>query len=353
MFIEAKGFDTVVGVVPVNASTLRPDFTSSPCYDDPEISAGEDPVVKVAARPYAIQIGGWANYAGDPAGVPDSGLLEFEVEFYSDRDGDDVLDAPFPNPDECPSQVGPSRFQGCPDSDGDDIPDTRDDCDGQRGLPQHGGCPDTDADNIPDVRDECDRQPGSASIGGCPDGDGDRVRDANDAGGLIDRCLGQNASARDANGDGCLDPVPARNLAQLVTPGLNWDEDDGKLVVKYIQVQNVPAGARIVVACQRKVGRGRYRRCRGQVVRSARVPASAAGRSGPTARAAKTLRLRKLRGQRLSVGSRVVVRVTAANAIGKYTRWTVVRKGGQLDTRRFDGCMDIGQKKRYKRRGCR
>jgi len=59
------------------------------------------------------------------------------------------------------------QFNGCPDTDGDGIPNNKDSCLAQPGLPQFSGCPDTDGDNIPDYRDACPLEPGIPENGGC------------------------------------------------------------------------------------------------------------------------------------------------------------------------------------------
>ena len=69
-------------------------------------------------------------------------------------------------------------MQGCPDSDGDGIPDQLDACPQKEGSAAHNGCPDTDGDGVPDPEDEC---PGiKGNMKGCPDRDGDSIADIHD-----------------------------------------------------------------------------------------------------------------------------------------------------------------------------
>src|SRR5262249_18736348 len=57
---------------------------------------------------------------------------------------------------------------GCPDTDGDGIPDPQDSCPTVKGLPQFHGCPDTDGDGIPDALDSCPQVAGPAFNHGWP-----------------------------------------------------------------------------------------------------------------------------------------------------------------------------------------
>ena len=50
---------------------------------------------------------------------------------------------------------GLKEFEGCPDSDGDGIPDNKDSCPDEAGIPELNGCPDADGDGIADKDDAC------------------------------------------------------------------------------------------------------------------------------------------------------------------------------------------------------
>jgi len=122
----------------------------------------------------------------DGDGIPDhldecptfAGLPEFNG--CPDTDGDGVPD----HLDDCPTVPGPKDNNGCPynDADGDGIPDDEDKCPNEFGLPEFDGCPDTDGDGIPDHLDDCPLDPGPAHLNGCPDSDGDGVPD------YLDKC---------------------------------------------------------------------------------------------------------------------------------------------------------------------
>jgi len=59
-------------------------------------------------------------------------------------------------------------FQGCPDLDGDSIPDLEDSCATEKGPVDFHGCPDTDGDLIINKLDSCPFAKGPASNNGCP-----------------------------------------------------------------------------------------------------------------------------------------------------------------------------------------
>lgn len=65
-----------------------------------------------------------------------------------------------------------AKFNGCPDTDEDGVPDHLDKCpDTPRGCPvDEFGCPlDSDGDGVIDCEDKCPNEPGPASNQGCPD----------------------------------------------------------------------------------------------------------------------------------------------------------------------------------------
>uniref|UniRef100_UPI003519A875 OmpA family protein n=1 Tax=Xanthomarina gelatinilytica TaxID=1137281 RepID=UPI003519A875 len=95
-----------------------------------------------------------------------------------DTDGDGIEDSK----DECPNEAGLAEFNGCPDTDGDGIPDNKDNCPTVAGPKELNGCPDADGDGIADKDDKCPNEAGPAANNGCPwpDRDGDGVADKDD-----------------------------------------------------------------------------------------------------------------------------------------------------------------------------
>ncbi len=92
-----------------------------------------------------------------------------------DSDGDGIYDYE----DECPSEKGPRKNNGCPwgDLDGDGITDNVDDCPATPGIPKFNGCPDTDGDGIKDKDDRCPNEKGPFATKGCPIRVGDSDKD--------------------------------------------------------------------------------------------------------------------------------------------------------------------------------
>jgi outer membrane protein OmpA-like peptidoglycan-associated protein len=72
--------------------------------------------------------------------------------------------------DACPDEAGLLSFKGCPDTDGDGIPDKDDKCPLQFGLAKYFGCPvpDSDKDGVNDEEDKCIDVPGPRENSGCP-----------------------------------------------------------------------------------------------------------------------------------------------------------------------------------------
>ena len=129
-----------------------------------------------------------------------------------DYDGDgipDVVDVCPGSPEETKNTNGGVCYSGCPDrgndpdtnlpydEDKDGVSDCLDRCPGVYAVGSPDGCPDFDLDGVPDTRDYCPTNPGTAefsyvrkleedgdkkylNILGCPDRDGDLVPDQAD-----------------------------------------------------------------------------------------------------------------------------------------------------------------------------
>jgi len=80
----------------------------------------------------------------------------------------------------CIDVPGVWEFQGCPDTDGDHIQDSKDSCKLVAGIAEFNGCPDTDGDKIIDKLDACPQDSGLVEFDGCPDRDGDGIKDSDD-----------------------------------------------------------------------------------------------------------------------------------------------------------------------------
>jgi hypothetical protein len=112
------------------------------------------------------------NYTGQ-AMVGEKDLqLDYVRLWQADGDGDHVPDGPARNsangPDRCPGAAGPASLQGCPDADGDSVPDVDDRCPNAAGPKALDGCPDADGDAVPDVDDRCPTVKGYKWVDGCP-----------------------------------------------------------------------------------------------------------------------------------------------------------------------------------------
>jgi len=65
--------------------------------------------------------------------------------------------------------AGIPTFNGCPDTDSDDVQDAEDHCPEIFGLSEFSGCPDTDGDGIRDIEDACPEEAGTHENEGCPE----------------------------------------------------------------------------------------------------------------------------------------------------------------------------------------
>jgi outer membrane protein OmpA-like peptidoglycan-associated protein len=105
-----------------------------------------------------------------------------------DRDGDGIVDKEDKCPDDPEDMDGDRDEDGCPDidTDGDGLEDDVDKCPTQPedkdGFEDEDGCPevDNDKDGILDAADECPVDAGPLETRGCPDKDGDGIPDKDD-----------------------------------------------------------------------------------------------------------------------------------------------------------------------------
>jgi hypothetical protein len=270
--IQATGFDTVIGLVPYDFDTAEPFRDEWTCADDPALTSGEIEEFDVEqGRSYSIQIGGYGGEDGTH--IPfKSGNLEFRFTFFPDTDGDGVLD----QSDDCGTTPGLAKFAGCPDADDDGVPEPPDACPGVKGSLANG-C------NPPPPR---------------PDNDHDNVFDDGP-----DQCVGEDASARDANRNGCLD-LQRLEPKWIFKPDSFFVRRNGRVVLLGIEIERfgvtrVPKGARVVVTCTRRACRRMSKRANSRVL------------------------FRQLAGDKLRAGIKVTIRVTAPGYVGAARVYTI------------------------------
>lgn len=148
-----------------------------------------------------------------PPGMPTPTITPFVV-YEPDSDGDGLRD----DVDYCDHEIGPQRTNGCPDGDGDsipnspydddvDIPDNVDECPTEGGLQEFHGCPDSDGDGVPNHSDACPGVPGENQFGVCLDSDGDGIRDPDDECPDDRGNVNNDGCPPDSDGDGVPDSV--------------------------------------------------------------------------------------------------------------------------------------------------
>jgi hypothetical protein len=257
---------------------------------------------------FNVQVGGQSGGQGNFA---------IALHFDPDTDADGLLDN---LGDECVRAAGSDALHGCPDADGDGIPDQKDGaanpdkCLGEKGSPgRTDGCLDSDVDGFINRADRCPSQAGG--LGGCPDSDGDGIADPDD------KCPAENARARDANKNGCLDYVLLNPTVKLT-----FDRTGKGIKVTLLQVKDVPAGTRVSVSCSRRA-------CSSQT--------KTASLDSPIARASNNVSLPKLK-KKLRAGVKIFIRVTKPGAVGKYYVVTI-KKGRYKASRPL--CLAPGSKK--------
>lgn len=140
-----------------------------------------------------------------------------------------------------------------------------------------------------------------------PDRDGDGVTDA------ADHCPDQSSRARDADGDGCLDPLPPVPLKSLRSSiSTFWDATHGRFTrVLTLRANALPAGSTVKVTCKSKPRKRCPYRSRTYRIR----------------KATKRLNLRKpFRHARLPARTVLTIQVTAPGYEGRVNRYRMRKK---------------------------
>jgi outer membrane protein OmpA-like peptidoglycan-associated protein len=155
------------------------------------------------------------------------------MEGCGDRDGDKIRD----DEDQCPDVAGTVKFRGCPDRDDDGVADSEDLCPDKKGPVSTKGCPDTDNDGVTDNIDKCPSAAGTAANSGCPDTDGDGLND------FADKC--PNVSGPTSNG-GCPElKVAIKQLFKKALQGIQFET--GKAVIKPVSFPILKSIANVVI----------------------------------------------------------------------------------------------------------
>lgn len=180
-----------------------------------------------------------------------------------------------------------------PDTDGDSLTDGRSDrCDTAAGPSSLRGCPDSDGDRIPNIDDRCDTARGPASLGGCPDSDGDRLIDSSD------RCPRESSAGRtDKNANGCPDYSSIPDLRASIAGVIRRNRVVGVKFTRLAFRSRAPRGTRLRVSCKPK------RNCKLR-------------RRGSLRRRIRSLRFRSKR-------TKVTVKATKSGYVGKVFTMTV------------------------------
>jgi hypothetical protein len=184
--------------------------------------------------------------------------------------------------------------------------------------------PDRDSDGIPDASDKCPDQNASArdaNRDGCLDPDPDPDHDG--VFGAADRCPTQNAAGRDANRDGCLDKAPVKEL-NGARASLRATPTSTGIRVRSLRV-TAPRGAKALVRCGR--------RCT--------FAKTAVISEAPVATAARVLSFKRLAGRSFRAGARIKIYVSKKNRIGKYFEYRVT-KG---NFRKIERCLAPGTRR--------
>ena len=290
-------------------------YNNGPCDSNTAVGPAHLSVPNIKENQgYKIQIGGYDSDGAGGVTPPSTGTYTITIVFHPDTDRDGFLD----DPDSCPLEGGAdvAKYRGCPDNDGDTVPEGsggRDKCPGLNGYnaAKYDGCPDNDKDEIAEGVGGSDRCPGQAGYKadehlGCPDNDRDGVPEGP---GQADRCPGTNPDTQgrpDRNPkDGCSDHITIRATASW----LQRTTSNGVKITRYFKLTNVPQGAKVSIACKLPSGR----KCPG-------------GKKVARTKKAGTVSAKKLKGKRPS-GTQIIVSVTASNATSRYIRVTFSSHG--------------------------
>jgi hypothetical protein len=178
--------------------------------------------------------------------------------------------------------------------------------------------PDRDGDKVIDRLDSCPDQNASARDAngdGCLDPDPDPDHDG--VFGAADRCPTQNAAGRDANRDGCLDPAVIPVISARAT--LRARPTSKGIQVRFLRV-TAPHGARVVVRCGRRCSFAK----------------TAIFSEAPAATAARLVSFKRLVGRSFKAGTRIKIYVSKLGRIGKYFEYRV-KKG---NFKKIESCLN-------------
>jgi hypothetical protein len=310
-----------------------------------------------------LRTGSVCSSSGPCSGPAAGGPTTLSVNFIPDNaDGDGFPDTL----DSCPNESGPSSTNGCPDRDGDGVADSSDACPDAGGAAALGGCPDGDGDGVRDIDDACPSVAGPAENRGCPtgggvdpDGDGDGVRDRDDrcptVPGLAANQGCPSTSASNRDGDSLIDADDrCPDTKGTAADGCPDTDGDGKSdrVDKCPRVQGTGDNGcpkRIAVSfpygSDAYTSRTVFYRLKVTAPVGARVYLSCTGRCRLTgnrrsmsfiARQRTTNLLTRLKTRSLTPGTRISIRVTYPQSIGR-SRTYVVRRGAP--PRKLQGCV--------------